>query len=185
MDIEAIFNHTKICSDLGSEHIYIRNIPFKYNSDETVSYNGIELDSYVHNNHNLVYVNFKNIVQLRNAVGFKNFYILNQIYKFDPSVTTDEKSILLFSSKTMEELGILIDAMIDVYKGKTINNSKGTNYIYFRLGNNCSISMYFNYVYEEEGDKEGYIIELIHNQCTLYKQEFKAFVADFTKMIED
>ena len=38
--------------------------------------------------------------------------------------------------------------------------------------------------YEEDDDNDGYIIELIHEQTTLYKEQFKAFVADFTKLIE-
>ena len=179
MDFILVIKATKICSDSGTEHIYIRNVPFTYNINQTVSYNNIRINSVVHKNDDTVYVEFNDVDELQSIIGFRNFYILNQVYKFDPTITTNEKSTVLFSNKSIEDLDILVDAIIDVYKGKI--NARTSDYICFRLENNCSITIYFSYVYND--DEEGYIIEVIHNQDTLYKQEFKAFIADFSKMI--
>lgn len=177
MDFIAAIKATKI-SD-STENIYIRNIEFNYDSD-TIFYNGIRLNAVMHKNEDMVYVEFNNTDELQTIIGFKNFYILNQVYKFDPTITTNEKSTILFSNKSIEDLDILVDAIIDVYNGKI--NARTSDYICFRLENNCSVTIYFSYVYND--DAEGYLLELIHNQTTLYKQEFNAFITDFSKMID-
>jgi hypothetical protein len=186
MDIQTVIQHTKISSDSGTEYIYIRNIPFTYDSDN-IFYNTIRLDASLH--HNLYcgdYVKFNDPSGLCRTIGFKNFYILNQVYKFDPTITTNIKSTLLFSNKSIEDLDILVDAIIHAYNGKIINNNRTNDYVTFRLHNNCCITIYFSYVYDEEQDtNNGYIIEIIHEQTTLYKEQFKAFVADFTTLLED
>ena len=181
MDFIPAVAATKIYSDSGTEYIEIRNIQFTANSNQTVSYNTIPLDSIVHKHNDTVYVEFTNINQLQAVIGFKYFYILNQVYKFDPTISTYEKSTVLFSNKSIEDLDILVDAIIDVYKGKIID-SRCSDYIAFRLQNKCCISIYFTYV--SSVISEGYIIELIHNQDVLYKEEFKTFISDFTKLIE-
>jgi hypothetical protein len=180
MEFIPAIKATKIYSDSGSEYIDIQKIQFTYNSDQTVSYNHIRLDSIVKKTEHTVYVQFNDIDQLQHVIGFRNFYILNQVYKFDPTITTHENSTLLFSSKSLDDLDILVDAIIDVYNGKI--NVRTSDYICLRLHNNCSISIYFSYVYNDTS--EGYIIEIVHNQCVLYKEQFKTFVCDFTKLID-
>ena len=171
---------TKIYSDSGTEYIDIQKIQFTYNSDQTVSYNHIRLDSIVKKTEHTVYVEFNDTDELQRVIGFRNFYILNQLYKFDPTITTHENSTLLFSSKSLYDLDILVDAIVDLYNAKI--NARTSDYICFRLQNNCSISIYFSYVYNATSD--GYIIEIIHNQDVLYKKQFKTFISDFTKLIE-
>jgi len=186
MDIQEVIRHTKISSDSGTDYIYIRNIPFTYDSDQNVFYNSIRLNASLHKLSWGAYVKFNDPTALCRIIGFKNFYILNQVYKFDPTITTNIKSTILFSTKSIEDLDILVDAMIHAYNGKIINDNRTSDYINFRLHNNCCITMYFSYVFDEEDDTiDGYIIELIHEQTTLYKEQFRAFVSDFTKLLED
>ena len=184
MDIHPIILDTKICSDSsGTEHIYIRNIEFTCDAT-TIFYKNITLDATLRRTINSAYVEFHDTSSLLSAIGFKNFYILNQIYHFDPSINSDIKSTILFSNKSIEDLDILVDAIIDAYNGKI--NARTSDYINFRLHNNCCITIYFNYVYDEEDEmKDGYIIQLKHEQTTLYKQQFKSFVLDFTQLVED
>ena len=179
MDFIPIIKETQI----SAGNILIRNIEFTYDS-HTIFYNGIRLDAILHQTENSAYVEFTHPISLCRIIGFRNFYILNQVYNFDPTITTNIKSTILFSNKSIEDLDILVDAMIDAYNGKI--NARCSDYINFRLHNNCCLTIYFSYVYDEENDKdEGYIIEIIHEQTTLYKQQFKSFVADFTKLLED
>jgi len=181
MNFIPAINATKIYSDSGTEYIDIRNIQFTYDSTNTIFYKNNTLDAVLHKTENSVYVEFNDTESLRRIIGIRNFYILNQVYKFDLTISTRETSTVLFSNKYIEDLDILVDAIIDAYNGKI--NSRTGNYINFRLYNNCCISIYFSYVYEDD-DNDGYIIELIHEQTTLYKEQFKAFVADFNKLIE-
>ena len=183
MDFIPIIKETKISSGSnGTEYIHIRNIEFTYES-QTIFYNNNTLDAVLHKTENSAYVEFNDTASLCRTIGFRNFYILNQVYNFDPTITTNIKSTILFSNKTIEDLDILVDALIDAYNGKI--NARTTDYINFRLHNNCCVTIYFSYVYDEEDEmKEGYIIELIHEQ-SLYKQQFKSFVNDFTKLLED
>jgi hypothetical protein len=181
MDFIPVINATKIYSDSGTEYIDIKNIQFTYDSTDTIFYKNITIDAVLHRTENSVYVEFNDTSSLCRTIGFRNFYILNQVYKFDPTISTRPTSTILFSKKTIEDLDILVDAIIEAYNGKI--NVRLSDYINFRLHNNCCITIYFSYVYDED-DNEGYIIELIHEQTTLYKQQFKAFVVDFTKLIE-
>lgn len=171
MDITTIRKHTRICSKTGIEHIYIRNIPFIV--EDGLYYNKHKLNSILHRTNDTVYIEFNDIDQLCKIIGTLNFYILNQIYHFDPMITTDIKSTLLFYNKPLNELHILIEAIVDVYNGQ-FSNCSYTYYI--RLENKCSIDIYLNWV-------NGYLIEIYHSS-NLYKEEFKAFVSDFSKLID-
>jgi hypothetical protein len=186
MDIRELSKHTKIFSGSNrTENIHIHGIEFTYESP-LLFYNTIRVNADLRKSKTGLYVEFNDPTTLCRTIGFKNFYILNQIYKFDPTITINEKSTVLFSTKSIEDLDILVDAIIHAYNGKVINSNRTTDYINFRLHNNCCITMYFSYVYDEEEDSnDGYIIEIIHEQTTLYKEQFKAFVVDFTKLIED
>jgi hypothetical protein len=130
MDFIPIIKETKISSGSnGTENIHIRNIEFTYNS-QSIFYNGIRLDAILYKTENTAYVEFTDPPSLCRTIGFRNFYILNQVYKFDPTITTKMTSTILFSKKEIEDLDILVDAMIDAYNGKIINNKSYYNNCY-------------------------------------------------------
>jgi hypothetical protein len=166
--METVIAKTKVYA----EYVLIHTIRFEYKNFK-LFYGDTELDATVHCN----YVEFHDVVQLRNTIGIVSFYQLNQLYNFDPSVRISLSSTLLYTTKLLQDIHMLTDAMLEVYNSSVINES--SNEIHVRLGNNCCITFYFI-----ELEYDGYLIEIIHNQTTLYKHEFKTFVTDYCQLFK-
>jgi hypothetical protein len=174
--MENVIAKTKLYSEDGSEYIKIHTILFEYKKDK-LFYGDTELDATLHSAKGN-YVEFHDSEQLRNTIGIVSFYQLNQLYNFDPSVRISLYSTLLYTTKLLQDIHMLTDAMLEVYNSSVINES--SNEIHCRLGNNCWITFYFI-----ELEYDGYLIELVHNQSTLYKHEFKIFVTDYCSLINE
>jgi hypothetical protein len=175
--METIIANTNMYSEDGAEYIRIHTILFEYKNSK-LFYGDTELDATVHTSFQDRYVEFHDKVQLRNTVGIVSFYQLNQLYQFDPSIHVSLSSTLLYTTKLLKDIHMLTDAMLDVYEATIIDES--SNEIHCRLKNNCWITFYFI-----ELEYDGYLIEIIHNQTTLYKYEFKTFVTDYSNLIKE
>ena len=174
MNIHELINHTKVYSENDSEYILIHTIRFEYKTK--LFYGETELDATVHTLNRGTYVKFNDIDQLRNTIGIVSFYQLNQIYNFDPSIRIALTSTLLYTDKLLQDIHILTDAMLEEYESTIIVDS--LNEIHCRLKNNCWITLYFIQL------EDGYLIELVHNQTTLYKHEFKTFIFDYFELFK-
>ncbi len=172
--MDDLIKRTTIYSEDGSEYIRILTILFEYKNSK-LFYGDTELDATVHLEQG-TYVEFHDIGHLRETIGIVSFYQLNQIYHFDPSIRISLTSTLLYTKKTLEDIHIFTDAMLEVYDSTIIE--KLANEIHFRLANNCWITIYFIEIDED------YLIEIIHNQTTLYKHEFKKFTADYCQLFK-
>jgi hypothetical protein len=166
--METVIAKTKVYAD----YVLIHTIRFEYKNSK-LFYGDTELNATVHCN----YVEFHDEVQLRSTVGIVSFYQLNQLYNFDPSIRVSLSSTLLYSTKLLRDIHILTDDMLEVYDSSVIDES--SNEIHFRLGNNCWITLYYI-----ELEYDGYLIEIVHNQTTLYKHEFKKFVTDYCQLFK-
>ena len=174
--METVIAKTKLKTKLYSDYIQIHTIRFEYKKDK-LFYGETELDATVHSKMG-IYIEFHDEAQLRNTVGIVSFYQLNQLYNFEPSIRVSLSSTLLYSTKLLRDIHILTDDMLEVYKSTVIEES--SNEIHVRLGNNCWITFYFI-----ELEHDGYLIEIVHNQTTLYKHEFKTFVTDYCNLINE
>jgi hypothetical protein len=172
--METVIANTKLYSEDGSDYIQIHTILFEYKNAK-LFYGSIELDATVQTKYG-IYVDFHDIVQLRNTIGVVSFYKLNQLYQFDPSVRISLTSTVIYTIKPLDDIQILSDAMLEVYESSIIE--KTSNEIHFRLVNKCWITFYFIKI------EDGYLIEIIHNQTTLCKQEFKTFIADYCNIFK-
>jgi len=171
--MEVIAN-TKLFSEDSSDYIKILTILFEYKNNE-LFYGDTKLDATVHSE-NSVYVKFHDIGQLRETIGVVSFYQLNQIYHFDPSIRISLTSTLVYTTKSLDDIHLFSEAMLEVYESTIIE--KSSNEIHFRLANKCWITLYFIEIDED------YLIEIIHNQTTLYKHEFKTFTADYCQLFK-
>ena len=160
--------------ELTATTIQIHTISFEYKNSK-LFYEDTELDATVHSNKGN-YVEFHNTQQLRNTIGMVSFYQLNQLYNFDPSIRIALTSTLIYTHKMLGDIQLFSNAMLEVYESTIIEQS--SNEIHFRLKNNCWITLYFIEV------EDGYLIEIIHNQSTLYKQEFKTFISDYCNLFK-
>ena len=172
--MENVIAKTKMYSEDGSEYIRIHTILFEHKNSK-LFYGDTELAATVHRGS---YVEFHDEAQLRTTVGIVSFYQLNQLYQFDPSIRISLSSTLLYTTKLLQDIHMLTDAMLEVYDSTVIDES--SNEIHCRLGNNCWITFYFI-----ELEYDGYLIEIVHNQSTLYKHEFKIFVTDYCSLINE
>ena len=105
-----------------------------------------------------------------------SFYRLNQLYNFDPSIRIALTSTVIYTIKPLDDIQILSDAMLEEYDSTMIE--KTSNEIHFRLLNKCWITLYFIEI------DDGYLIEIVHIQTTLYKHEFKTFTADYCNLFK-
>jgi hypothetical protein len=167
-------SYIKLYSEDGSDYIKIHTILFEYKNSK-LFYGDTELDATVYTDKG-VHIIFHDIAQLRETVGVVSFYQLNQIYHFDPSIRVSLTSTLIYTIKPLEDIQILSDAMLEVYNSTIIQ--KTSNEVHFRLIDKCWITLYFIELVD------GYLIEIIHNQTTLYKQEFKTFTADYCNLFK-
>ncbi len=167
-------NRTTLYSEDDSEYIRIITILFEYKNAK-LFYGDTELDATVHTDKG-VYVEFHDTVQLRETIGIVSYYQMNQLYDFDPSIRISLTSTLLYTKKMLDDIHLFSDAMLEVYESTIIE--KSANEIHFRLKNNCWITFHFIEV------ENGYLIEIIHNQTTLYKHEFKTFTADYCQLFK-
>ena len=170
-----LYKHTTLYSEQNSEYIRIHTISFLYKKP-CLFYNNIELNATVHSTIYGTYVTFDDVDQLRNTIDVISFYTLNQLYNFDPSIRVSLTSTLLYTTKPLEDIYSLSDALITIYESKII--SKSMDEIHFRIFNKCSITLFFIRI------DEGYLIELLHNQINLYKHEFKRFTSDYCELIK-
>jgi len=170
--METVIEKTKVYSEDGSEYIRIHTILFEYKNSK-LFYGETELDATVHSGN---YVEFHDSEQLRTTIGVVSFYQLNQLYNFDPSIRISLTSTLLYTTKSLDDIHIFTNAMLEVYESSIIE--KTSNEIHFRLINNCWIRLYFIEIGND------YLIEIVHNQTTLYKHEFKKFTSDYCNLFK-
>lgn len=175
MDINDLMHRTTIYSEDDSEYIRIHTILFEY-KDTMLFYGETELNATVHTLTRGIYVEFHDSKQLRDTIGVVSFYQLNQLYHFEPSIRISLTSTLVYTTKTLDDIHLFSDAMLEVYESTIID--KSSNEIHFRLNNNCWITLYFIEV------EDGYLIEILHNQTTLYKYEFKKFTTDYCQLFK-
>ena len=166
--------YTKLYSEDGSDYIKIHTILFEYKNSK-LFYGDTELDATVHTDKG-VHIDFHDIAHLRETIGVVSFYQLNQLYHFDPSIRISLTSTLIYTIKPLDDIQLLSDAMLEVYESTIIE--KTCNEIHFRLIDKCWITLYFIELVD------GYLIEIIHNQTTLYKQEFKTFTSDYCNLFK-
>jgi hypothetical protein len=176
MDINDLMKRTTMYSEHGSEYIRIHTIRFEY-KDTKLFYGETELDATVHILTRGIYVDFHDEVHLRKTVGIVSFYQLNQLYYFDPSIRVSLTSTLYYTTKLLQYIHMLTDDILELYKSTIIHQS--SNEIHFRLNNNCWITLHFI-----EIEYDGYLIEIIHNQTTLYKEEFKSFAISYINLFK-
>jgi len=171
-----LYKHTTLYSEQNSEYIRIHTISFLYKKP-SLFYNNVELNATVHSTIYGTYVTFNDVDQLRNTIDIVSFYKLNQLYNFDTSVRVSLASTLLYTPKSYDDIYTLTESLITIYESKIIN--KSMDEIHFRIFNKCSITLFFIRI------DEGYLIELLHNQINLYKQEFKKFTLDYSELIKE
>lgn len=164
----------KLYSKCGLDYIQFHTISFEYKNSK-IFYGDTELNATVHSK-NGIYVTFHDTEQLRNTIGMVSFYQLNQLYNFDPSIRISLTSTLIYTTKMLADIHLFSNAMLEVYEYTIIQQS--SNEIHFRLKNNCWITLCFTEV------EDGYLIEIIHNQTTLYKDEFKKFTSDYCELFK-
>jgi len=170
-----LYKHTTLYSEQDSVYIRIHTISFLYKKP-SIFYKDIELNATVHSTIYGIYITFNDIDQLRNTIDIVSFYKLNQLYNFDTSVRVSLTSTLLYTPKSYDDIYTLTESLITIYESKIINQTH--NEIHFRIFNKCCISLYVIRI------DEGYLIELLHNQETLYKQDFKKFTLDYSELIK-
>jgi hypothetical protein len=171
-----LYKHTTLYSEQDSEYIRIHTISFLYKKP-CLFYNNVELNATVHSTIYGTNVTFNDVDQLKNTIDVVSFYKLNQLYNFDPSIRVSLTSTLLHTTKSIEDIWSLSDALIIIYKSKIINRTRDE--IHFRIFNKCSITLFIIRI------DEGYLIELLHNQINLYKNEFKKFTSDYCELIKE
>ena len=170
-----LYKHTTLYSEQDSVYIRIHTILFLYKKP-LLFYKDIELNATVHSTIYGTYVTFNDVDQLKNTIDIVSFYKLNQLYNFDMSVRISLTSTLLYTSKSYDDIYTLTESLITIYESKIINQTRDE--IHFRIFNKCCISLYVIRI------DEGYLIELLHNQQTLYKQDFKKFTSDYCELLQ-
>jgi len=175
INFKELLKNTTLYSDQNSEYIRIHTISFMYNNS-FLFYENTKLNASVFFTKNGIFVKFKDANQLRTIVGIVSFYKLNQFYHFVSSVNISLTSTLLYTTKPLEDIQSFSDALITIYESKIINQTLYE--IHFRIFNQCSITLRFICI------DEGYLIEILHNQINLYKQDFKKFTTDYCELLK-